>query len=145
MSPSACQNSLNWVQSCALIRWSQQHRALSRLHPWEQPHCGTGGQNVHSKDRKGEGPPIPWVQFLGQLAVMSFRWPPPTKNFVRYVICKYFLQCVDFHPINRVFQISEVLTLMRFNLLILLWIVPLVSDLRTLCFPRYPKFSSIFF
>lgn len=53
-------------------RWSQQYTALLRLLPWNSSLCRNGGQNVHSKDRRGaEEPPITQVQ----LAVNRWRWP----------------------------------------------------------------------
>ena len=69
----------NWVQSRILSRWSQQHRALSRLCPWRRlslwklwAECTLQGQ------RRGAEPPISRVQLEDQPAVTSSPSPPPT-------------------------------------------------------------------
>ena len=41
-------------------------------------HCGYREQNIHLKDRGGcEESPVAWVQFMGQVAFMSYGRPSP--------------------------------------------------------------------
>lgn len=58
---------LNWVQSCSLNTFLSQGCILGAA-----AESRKGKQNARSEDRGGgEGPPIAWVQRVGQLMVTS--------------------------------------------------------------------------
>ena len=58
---------------------------LLRLYPWKSSHCGNGGWNIHSKERRGsEELWIIQVQLEDQLVVLSSWFPPPIPEYTSY-------------------------------------------------------------
>lgn len=79
--------SFNWHQSHIRSRWFE-HPILSQDYILGAASGSREGKkNTHSKyGEGGEEPVITWIQLMGQPAVTSTQWPPPTPYLGRTVL-----------------------------------------------------------
>lgn len=84
ISTPNCQNlesfyrNLSWVPSQTQSGWSQHHIAISRLCPEAASEAGKASRPHLPRTGGEQEPPMAGLQLMGQPAVPSSWWPPPT-------------------------------------------------------------------